>query len=151
MRGGGYVNVTPEGVTVVNITIVNDGNVAETVNISWELSDGGGDQGNESYQSPFKWNITPDAPSVTIPPYTSTTVSLNVTPPEGLWAGTWVDMDVLVDSGSGWERTYENVVRLAVGRTFGWEFMELMSAHDIPTADFSREELLRQVKEKEGR
>ena len=32
-----------------------------------------------------------------------------------------------------------------------WEFMELMSAHDIPMADFSKEELLQQVKEKEGR
>jgi len=32
-----------------------------------------------------------------------------------------------------------------------WEFMELMSSYDIPMANFTREELRRQVKEKEGK
>jgi len=32
-----------------------------------------------------------------------------------------------------------------------WEFMELMSSHDVPMADFPEEELERQVAEKEGK
>ena len=32
-----------------------------------------------------------------------------------------------------------------------WEFMELMSSHDIPMTDFPEEELERQVAEKEGK
>jgi len=32
-----------------------------------------------------------------------------------------------------------------------WEFMELMSSHDVPMADFPQEELERQVAEKEGK
>ena len=31
-----------------------------------------------------------------------------------------------------------------------WEFMELMSSHDIPMANFSEEELERQIEEKVG-